>query len=105
MCCVLQVRVVCSSNGNFIRQPGGHFEYEGGDTRLVSVSNWFTLASLKEAMERVVVRPASSRSQSGPPDVSMADSLAPHPTLPHCQVAVIVLQLLMGCSSSSMLFV
>ncbi|KAK9903274.1 hypothetical protein WJX75_001673 [Coccomyxa subellipsoidea] len=63
-----KVRVVCSSNGNFIRQPGGHFEYEGGDTRLVSVSNWFTLASLKEAMERVVVRPASSRSQSGPPD-------------------------------------
>lgn len=70
----LQVRVVCSSNGTFIRQPGGHFEYEGGDTRLVSVSNWFSLASLKEAVERVVVRPTSSRSMSGPPEVCILDT-------------------------------
>lgn len=74
-----QVRVVCKANGVFIRQAGGHYEYEGGDTRLVSVSNWVSLTALKEAMERVVAK-APSRSVSGPPEVSHPQCLITTPS-------------------------
>ncbi len=70
---------MCKANGVFIRQAGGHYEYEGGDTRLVSVSNWVSLTALKEAMERVVVK-APSRSVSGPPEVCIPD-ISPWPLL------------------------
>lgn len=48
-----QVRVVCSSGGHFARQASGNLEYEGGETRLVSVANFCSLADLQEALERV----------------------------------------------------
>ena len=48
-----QVRVVCSSGGHFARQASGKEEYEGGETRLVSVANFCSLADLQEALERV----------------------------------------------------
>ncbi len=42
-----QVRVVCSSGGHFARQASGNLEYEGGETRLVSVANFCSLADLQ----------------------------------------------------------
>ena len=62
-----QVRVVCSSNGVFLRQPSGSLEYEGGEIRLVNVSSASTLDSLKEALDRVVSRNSQSKSMSGAP--------------------------------------
>ena len=68
---VLQVRVVCSANGHFIKQASGHYEYEGGDTRLVGISSASSLQSLKEALSRVVTKAgAGSTSASGSPEVS-----------------------------------
>ena len=67
---------MCKANGTFIRQNGGHYEYEGGDTRLVSVSNWVSLTALKEAMERVVAK-APTRSASGPPEVCTLNISSP----------------------------
>ena len=66
----VQVRVVCSANGNFIKQASGHYEYEGGDTRLVGISSASSLPALKEALNRVVTRAgAGSTSASGSPEV------------------------------------
>ena len=48
-----QVRAVCSSGGHFARQASGKEEYEGGETRLVSVADFCSLADLQEALERV----------------------------------------------------
>ena len=65
-----QVRVVCSANGHFIKQASGHYEYEGGDTRLVGISSASSLPSLKEALSRVVTKAgAGSTSASGSPEV------------------------------------
>ena len=64
-----QVRAVCSSNGQFVRQPSGSFEYEGGEVRLVVVSSACSLDTLKEALDRVVNRHSHSKSMSGPPKV------------------------------------
>ena len=66
-CMRCQVRVVCSSNGQFARQPSGSFEYEGGEVRLVIVSSASSLEVLKEALDRVVNRHSHSKSMSGPP--------------------------------------
>jgi hypothetical protein len=60
--------VVCSSNGTFVRQQSGHYEYMGGDTRLVSIASSSNLQSLKEALDRVVAKGASI-SASGCPEV------------------------------------
>ena len=46
-----QVRVVCSSGGHFARQASGGLEYEGGETRLVSVANFCSLADLQARAE------------------------------------------------------
>ena len=63
--------MVCSANGHFIRQASGHYEYEGGDTRLVGISSASSLLSLKEALSRVVTKAgAGSTSASGSPEVS-----------------------------------
>ncbi len=67
----MQVRVVCSANGHFIKQASGHYEYEGGDTRLVGISSASSLPSLKEALSRVVTKAGGgSASASGSPEVS-----------------------------------
>ena len=67
----VQVRVVCSANGHFIKQASGHYEYEGGDTRLVGISSASSLPSLKEALNRVVTKAGTgSTSASGSPEVS-----------------------------------
>ena len=60
---------MCSSNGLFVRQPSGSFDYEGGEVRLVIVSSASSLAALKEALDRVVNRHSHSKSMSGPPKV------------------------------------
>ena len=65
----VQVRVVCSANGHFIKQGSGHYEYEGGDTRLVGISSASSLQSLKEALNRVVSKGGGSASASGSPEV------------------------------------
>ena len=62
--------MVCSANGHFIKQSSGHYEYEGGDTRLVGISSASSLHSLKEALSRVVTKAgAGSASASGSPEV------------------------------------
>ena len=66
----VQVRVVCSANGHFIKQGSGHYEYEGGDTRLVGISSASSLQSLKEALNRVVTKAGGSTSASGSPEVT-----------------------------------
>lgn len=73
----MQVRVVCSSNGTFVKQPSGNFEYLGGETRLVSIASSSNLQSLKEALDRVVAK-ASSTSASGSPEVC----------IPYCLVLI-----------------
>ncbi len=70
-----QVRVVCSSNGAFVRQPSGSFDYEGGEVRLVIVSSASSLGALKEALDRVVNRTSHSKSMSGPPKVPARPAL------------------------------
>ncbi|CAL5222116.1 g4432 [Coccomyxa viridis] len=65
-----KVRVVCSANGHFIKQASGHYEYEGGDTRLVGISSASSLPSLKEALNRVVTKAGTgSTSASGSPEM------------------------------------
>ena len=76
-----QVRVVCSSNGVFARQPSGTLEYEGGEIRLVNVSSASTLDSLKEALDRVVSRNSQSKSLSGAPK-ARAPAPCRHSALP-----------------------
>ena len=77
-----QVRVVCSANGHFIKQASGHYEYEGGDTRLVGISSASSLPSLKEALSRVVTKAGGgSASASGSPEVT---ELHPHVTVFRC---------------------
>ena len=49
----VQVKVICSSGGRFLRLPGGGLEYEGGETRLVSVANFCSFRSLVDSLERV----------------------------------------------------
>jgi len=70
----VQVRVVCSANGHFIKQGSGHYEYEGGDTRLVGISSASSLQSLKEALNRVVIKAGGSASASGSPEVVRSSS-------------------------------
>jgi len=59
-----QVRVVCSSGGHFARQASGNLEYEGGETRLVSVANFCSLADL-QARARCLLRLGYVRGQGG----------------------------------------
>jgi len=44
--------MLCSSGGHFTRVPGG-WEYQGGETRLVSVSNYCHMQELQDALHRV----------------------------------------------------
>ena len=44
--------MLCSSGGHFARAPGG-WEYQGGETRLVSVSNYCHMQELQDALHRV----------------------------------------------------
>ncbi|DBA77349.1 TPA: hypothetical protein ACH3X2_000866 [Trebouxia sp. C0005] len=44
--------MLCSSGGHFTRAPGG-WEYQGGETRLVSVSNYCHMQELQDALHRV----------------------------------------------------
>ena len=48
-----QVRLVCSSGGRFVRVSLGSQEYEGGETRLVSIPSNAGLHELQEAVGRV----------------------------------------------------
>ena len=48
----LQVKMLCSSGGHFTRVPGG-WEYQGGETRLVSASNYCHMQELQDALHRV----------------------------------------------------
>ena len=83
--CAAQVRVVCSSNGVFVRQPSGTLEYEGGEIRLVNVSSASTLESLKEALDRVVSRNSQSKSVSGAPKASACPAF-------HLSLSLVALQ-------------
>lgn len=49
----MQVKVICSHGGRFVRVAGGGFEYEGGETRLVSVPNNCSFRVLVDSLERV----------------------------------------------------
>ena len=53
LCITEQVKVICSHGGKFMRVPGGGFEYEGGETRLVSVANFCSFRTLVDGLERV----------------------------------------------------
>lgn len=44
--------MLCSSGGNFAKTQGG-LEYQGGETRLVSVSNHCHMQELQDALHRV----------------------------------------------------
>jgi hypothetical protein len=44
--------MLCSSGGHFTKVPGG-WEYQGGETRLVSVSNYCHMQELQDALHRV----------------------------------------------------
>lgn len=48
----LQVKMLCSSGGQFAKVPGG-WEYQGGETRLVSVSSDCHMQELQDALHRV----------------------------------------------------
>ena len=64
MSCPVQVKVICSSGGHFMRTAGGGFEYEGGETRLVSIANFCLQRTLVDSLERVLgaVAPPSNGS-------------------------------------------
>lgn len=49
----MQVKVICSSGGRFMRTAGGGFEYEGGETRLVGITNFCSYRTLVDSLERV----------------------------------------------------
>ena len=69
--------MVCSANGHFFKQASGHYEYEGGDTRLVGISSASSLLSLKESLSRVVTKAgAGSTSASGSPEVILLVSVS-----------------------------
>ena len=44
--------MLCSSGGHFAKTQGGT-EYQGGETRLVSVSNYCHMQELQDALHRV----------------------------------------------------
>ncbi|KAL3149146.1 hypothetical protein ABBQ32_001981 [Trebouxia sp. C0010 RCD-2024] len=48
-----KVKMLCSSGGHFGKVPGGGLEYQGGETRLVSVSNYCHMQELQDALHRV----------------------------------------------------
>ena len=50
----LQVKVICNSGGQFVRMEGGAIEYQGGETRLVSVRSSCTFKELMASLERVM---------------------------------------------------
>ena len=49
----MQVKMLCSSGGHFIKLSGGGWEYTGGETRLVSVSSDCHMQELQDALHRV----------------------------------------------------
>ena len=49
---LVQIKVVCSSGGKFTKVANG-IEYQGGETRLIAVSNFCSYQSMLEALERV----------------------------------------------------
>lgn len=51
---LVQVKVICNSGGQFVRMEGGAVEYQGGETRLVSVRSSCTLKELLASLERVM---------------------------------------------------
>ena len=51
-CSFVQVKMLCSSGGHFAKVQGG-WEYQGGETRLVSVSNYCHMQELQDALHRV----------------------------------------------------
>ena len=57
-----QVKLICNSGGHFVRLPGGAFEYQGGETRLVSVHSGCSHKELLAALDRVMACPPRSRS-------------------------------------------
>ena len=48
----VQVKMLCSSGGHFTKVAGA-WEYQGGETRLVSVSNYCHMQELQDALHRV----------------------------------------------------
>ena len=67
--CCLQVKVICSSGGHFMRTASGSFEYEGGETRLVSVANFCSFRVLLDALERITGIGNMSGSSAGSQDL------------------------------------
>ena len=57
-----QVKVICNSGGHFVRLPKGAFEYQGGETRLVSVRSGCNHKELLSALDRVMACPHRSGS-------------------------------------------
>ncbi|KAK9835331.1 hypothetical protein WJX81_003108 [Elliptochloris bilobata] len=92
-----KVRVVCSSGGHFSRQASGNLEYEGGETRLVSVANFCSLADLQEALERVAAARQGAGGAAGADILSGSSTdstLVPHlkyqlPSEPHMYVDLV----------------
>ncbi len=60
----MQVKAVCSSGGHFMKLTGGSFEYQGGETRLISVPNFCRYQDLLESLERLAGSAAGSTSGS-----------------------------------------
>ena len=64
LCCILQVKAVCSSGGHFVKLNGGGFEYQGGETRLIALPNYCSFMDLTEALERIAGTAAAFSSAS-----------------------------------------
>ena len=60
----MQVKAVCSSGGHFVKLAGGGFEYQGGETRLISVPNFCQYSHLLESLERLAGSAVGSTSGS-----------------------------------------
>eukprot|EP00884_Botryococcus_braunii_P006022 jgi/Botrbrau1/15420/Bobra.43_2s0046.1 len=48
-----KLKVICSSGGHFVRNANGAPEYAGGETRLVSVTNFCNYNELRDSVERL----------------------------------------------------
>ena len=77
---VMQIRVMCKSDGRFEKGADGASRYEGGETRLAQISASGRLASLKESLGRAFpVPPSLSPEVSHPASILQSDlELLPH---------------------------
>ncbi|KAK9820412.1 hypothetical protein WJX72_010037 [[Myrmecia] bisecta] len=48
-----KVKIICSSGGTFVKLPTGGYEYQGGETRLISVENFCAFSTLRASLDRV----------------------------------------------------